>query len=121
MFDLTDVNVKTNNSQSLNINAVSGTIIKTYAESFIIKFNAKSEIAADILDKHPRMVKYTERHESAYIPNHTYEEPVYEPVVVLQIMLCGNDTFLAEIMWKDDFDELMKPQIIENKEDTNAK
>lgn len=117
MFNTTDINVKANNNQSLNINAVSGTIVKSYVKSFIIRFNAKSEIAKDILDKNPKMVKYTERHESEYLSGRTYNEPVYKPIVVLQIMLCGNDEFLAEIMWKDDFDKMMEPQIIEQKED----
>ena len=117
MFNSTDVRTNNNINQSLHINAVSGTIVKSYAESFIIRFNAKSEIAKDILNKHSRMVKYTEYNESEYLPGRKYETPVYEPVVVLQIMLCGNDVFLAEIMWKDDFDKLMKLQIVEDKEE----
>lgn len=40
-----------------------------------------------------------------------------ESVVVLQVMLCGNDEFLAEIMWKDDFDKMFEPMAeSENKE-----
>lgn len=119
MFNTTDVTVRNNNNynQSLNINAVSGTIVKSYVKSFIVRFNSKSEIAKDILDKNPRMVKYTEYHENRYNPAHRIEKPIYEPIVVLQIMLCGNDEFLAEIMWEDDFDKMMEPQIIEQKEE----
>jgi len=119
MFDTTDVNVRTNNNinQSLNINAVSGTIVKSYVKSFIVRFNMRSKMAKDILDKNPKMVKYTEYYENRYDPAHRIEEPVYKPIVVLQIMLCGNDEFLAEIMWEDDFNKMMEPQIVEQKEE----
>lgn len=117
MFNTTDVTVRNNLNQSLNINAVSGTIVKSCVKSFIIRFNAKSEIAKDILDKNPRMVKYTEYHENRYGSGHRYAEPIYEPIVVLQIMLCGDNEFLAEIIWKEDFDKMMEPQIVELKDD----
>ena len=50
----------------------------------------KSTMADQLLDKKPRLQKYGE----------------YEPVVVLQVMLCGEQELLAEVMWKEDFDKV---------------
>lgn len=88
------------NSQTVNINAVSGTIVKNYKDSFILRFHMKSEMAGLVLDQEPRLKRKNER---GY-----WEE---EPVVVLQVMLCGDQEFLAEVMWKEDFDKMFEPQI----------
>ena len=29
-----------------------------------------------------------------------------KPAVVLQVMLCGGEQLLAEVMWKEDFDKM---------------
>ena len=55
----------------------------------------KSSMAESILSKNPLMRK-----------NYSGEEPV----VVLQVMLCGDGELLAEVMWKDDFDEIFKAE-----------
>ena len=52
-------------------------------------------MAESILSKNPLMRK-----------NYSGEEPV----VVLQVMLCGDGELLAEVMWKDDFDEIFKAE-----------
>ena len=80
--------------QTVNINAVSGTIVKNYKDSFILRFHMKSTMADQLLDKKPRLQKYGE----------------YEPVVVLQVMLCGEQELLAEVMWKEDFDKMYEQQ-----------
>ena len=85
--------------QTVNINAVSGTIVKNYKDSFILRFHMKSTMADLLLDKNPKLQKYGE----------------YEPVVVLQVMLCGEQEFLAEVMWKEDFDNMYEPQEGEEK------
>lgn len=82
-------------NNSIKINAVSGTIVKNYRKSFILRFHMKSSMAESILSKKPFMKK-----------NYSEEEPV----VVLQVMLCGDGELLAEVMWKDDFDELFKAE-----------
>lgn len=82
------------NSQSIKINAVSGTIVKNYKESFILRFHMKSLLAEKLLDASPEL----------RVPNHN----TYKPVVVLQVMLCGEQELLAEVMWKSDFDEMFE-------------
>ncbi|SDW49019.1 hypothetical protein SAMN05216391_10926 [Lachnospiraceae bacterium KHCPX20] len=82
------------NPQTVNINAVSGTIVKNYKDSFILRFYMKSKMAENLLDKKPRLQKHSG----------------YESVVVLQVMLCGEQEFLAEVMWKEDFDKMYESQ-----------
>ncbi len=79
--------------QSVKINAVSGTMVKNYKDSFMLRFHMKSSMADGIFDIHPHI-------------NTNYEGS--KRVVVLQIMLCGDQEFLAEVMWKDDFDKMFE-------------
>ena len=82
------------NSQTVNINAVSGTIVKNYKDSFIVKFHTKSKMADTLLDENPRMIKRGN----------------YEDAVVLQVMLCGEQELMAEVMWKEDFDKMFESE-----------
>lgn len=84
-------------NQSLNINAVSGTILKTYRNSFILRFHMSSETAHKLFDNYPVLKK----------GNYN------RPVVVLQVMICGDKEFLAEVMWKEDFDKLFNDGVEE--------
>lgn len=83
-----------NAPQTVHINAVSGTIVKNYEDSFILRFHMKSTMAEKLLDKEPAL-------------NHHGKN---KPVVVLQVMLCGEQELLAEVMWKDDFDKIFEPK-----------
>lgn len=97
-----------NNPQTVNINAVSGTIVKNYKDSFILRCHMNSEMAEALLAKEPQLIKRIVKHPGEY---HTWEEKIKEPVVVLQVMLCGEQELLAEVMWKDDFDKMLQPHI----------
>lgn len=92
-------------NNSININAVSGTIVKNYRKSFILRFHMKSPMAESMLSKNP----------SLYIE----EICSRKPVVVLQVMLCGDEELLAEVMWEDDFDEIFKAESEEEDADSN--
>ena len=50
--------------------------------------------------------------EEAYL----YKNNRKYPIVVLQVMLCGDQELLAEIMWKNDFDKLFPNHIKESEE-----
>ena len=92
MFDGHNVS----NLQTVNINAVSGTIVKNYKDSFILRFHMKSEMADLLLSKKPSLNMGP------------YRDSEHKPVVVLQVMLCGEQQFLAEVMWKEDFDKMFE-------------
>lgn len=79
---------------NVKVNAVSGTIVKNYKESFMRRFHLKSSLADDLLRDEPSM--YNRRKKDN------------RPVVILQILLCGEGEVIAEIMWKEDFEKLFE-------------
>lgn len=85
------------NPQNVSINAVGGTIVKNYKKSFIMRFHMNSAVAKSVLDKIPRLDK--------------------RPIVVLQVMICGEKELLAELMWEEDFNKLYEPQTKESEVD----
>ncbi|CAI3587087.1 hypothetical protein [Clostridium neonatale] len=100
MFNTT--NNSTRISNNLNINAVNGTILKSYPKSFFKRFHLKSDFAKSILNEYPMMDIHEENGGAgARFSN-------YKPVVILQMMMCGDMDVIAEIMLKKDFDELFE-------------
>lgn len=71
---------KDNKNNTLNINACSGGIYKTYEESWFNSFNLKSCMA-----------------ENLFKPN--------ESTIILQMILCGKDEVIAELIDKEDLDK----------------
>lgn len=69
--------------QNTNINAVSGTIIKNYKESFFLRFDLESNLARQLLSNSPN-----------------YKD---KQVVVIQMMVCGEMEVIAEVIKKDDY------------------
>lgn len=77
---------------SIKINAVSGTLVKNYKKSFIVIFHRGSQMANDLLDVDPSIKKNN----------------LQIPVVVLQVMLAGDNYMMAEVMYKKDFDNMFE-------------
>lgn len=72
-----------------NVNAVSGTLRKTLRKSFFKRFHIKSTMADYVFDnKKPRL------------------KDGGNEIVVLQIMLCGDNEFLTELIYKEDYEEI---------------
>lgn len=69
------------NSQSVQMNAVSGTIIKSHPKSQIRYCHLDSQLAGDLFGRNPSHV-------------------------VLQAMLCGEKRVLVEIVSAKDFEEV---------------
>lgn len=72
-----------------------GSIKKTHKKSWFKKFNLNSYEANNILSKNPLWKCETNSH--SIIPHDHYED-----VVVLQILLCGHNEAIAEIVFKED-------------------
>lgn len=88
---------------SLKVNAVSGTIVKNYKDSFFVHFQLGSNMGKSLLSKNPNI-----RDKQA---------------VVIQCMCAGgNDVseIIAEVMWKEDFDKLFE-DIREEEESSKPK
>lgn len=92
------------NNQKVEINAVSGTLVKNYKDSFVLRFHMQSKCAEQVLSENPTMpTQITNEYGAKYSQN--------KPIVVLQVMLCGDGELIAEIMWKEDFDKMYEMQI----------
>ena len=80
-------------NSTLNVNAVSGTLVKHYKDSFFVGFHLHSDFANNILnEKGPYILKNREELSA----------------VILQCMVCGDMEVICEIMWKEDFDKIFK-------------
>jgi formyltetrahydrofolate hydrolase len=99
---------RTNVSNSIKINAVTGNILKNYQKSFFKRFKLDSTMAKQLFDEElPHLSKYTTEYYNTQSYS-SYQKEEKRPVVIVQMMICGESEVLAEIMWKDDFDELFK-------------
>jgi hypothetical protein len=93
-----NTNFKNTNNFNYNINAVSGTIRKSHPKSIITKV----KLDDTLLDKiNP---KYTVTTKKYYGNNYdSYNESKDYPVVILQVMLCGDNYCLVEFVLEEDF------------------
>ena len=82
-------------NNSIKINAISGTLVKNYKESFIVRFHNNSSMADDLLDVNPSIKKNNQ----------------WIPVVVLQVMIASDNHMIAEVMYKSDFDRMFDQPI----------
>jgi hypothetical protein len=97
--DLSRREIKMFNSYSssktnININAVSGTIVKNHKDSFILDYHLDSTLGRRLMTANPTLERKIEYYNST------------QPVVILQSMVCGDLRVISEIMWKSDFDAL---------------
>lgn len=102
MFDSTNVSYCNQYSQVVNIlPACVGTLQKSSPLSKIIKCSIDSEFAKNALDEfNPHIVKTTKKsytYSSGY-----YEETEEIPIVVLQVMVFGNNECLIEFITKEE-------------------
>lgn len=85
---LDNINVMKVGGNTININAVSGTLIKSTEKSKIVRFHKNSKLAEYMFnEEQPRRVR------STYDANNENKN-----VVVLQVMLCSSDEFLVEYL-----------------------
>ena len=101
MLDSTNIKLNNNQNFNYNINAVSGTIRKSHPKSIITKVDLNDTL----LDKIKPMYKTREWHETYH--NNTLDRGYYaeveNPVIILQVMLCGDNQCLVEFVLKKDF------------------
>lgn len=107
LYSSYEANPVTNNS--LNINAVSGTLTKTYKDSYFMRFSKDSVCEHFYFreEKPSRVIDKSDyRCDSKYEKyGHSYYK--LKEIVVLQIMLCSNDDFLVEAIDKEDYYKML--------------
>ena len=83
--------ISNKNIVSNHVNAVTGNITKTYAKSFFKRFNLKSRRADELLSPTPTLtIGYSSR-----------------CVEVVQMVVVGDMEVVAEIMFKEDYKEVI--------------
>ncbi len=96
---LIDNHYEANPITNINVNAVSGTLIKTFKDSYFVRFHMNSTFAKRYFqEKNP--FRETNGKETE--------------IVIVQCMLCGDGEFLVEVIDKIDYDK-----IFEIKEENN--
>lgn len=57
-------------------------------------------------EEQPHLSKFTRQYYDNSSDSYMKEEK--RPVVITQMMMCGESEVLAEIMWQDDFDKMFE-------------
>lgn len=105
-----EANPVTNNS--LNINAVSGTLTKTYKDSYFTRFS-KDSICEHFYFREKKPSRIIDKsnciNASEYNSYERYNFVYYKlkEIVILQVMLCSNDDFLVEAIDKEDYHKML--------------
>ena len=90
------------NNNELNINACSGGIYKTYKESWFTRFNLESSLAKTLFKPYDNKMKVAaDTSESGYCGYYTKEHK--EPVIIIQMIICGDMEVIAEVIQEKDF------------------
>ena len=124
-------NSVTNNTTK--INAVSGTLTKTYQKSYFIKENdiydlfgespfRKIKIERKKLPKPSYYRNYEDvtEYDSYITSSDGRDYDVYYkhiPIIILQIMLCGENKQIYEVIDKEDYDDMFKADLVEKVSD----
>lgn len=93
---------------NIDINSVSGTLVKNYKKSFFFKCEENSMEAERLFNptnSHIRVPHHTEgaKKGEEYIGSRSFTI-YYKNTVVLQSMILANGILLNEVMWQEDFD-----------------
>lgn len=87
-------------SNTIKINAISGTLVKNYKDSFFLDYDIGSNLADALHSAAPRY--YAKGRRCFY----SLREEDTEPVVILQTMLISEKRVMSEVIYKSDFDKL---------------
>lgn len=91
-------------TNTLKINACSGGIYKTYKESWFTRFNLKSKIADTLFRPYDNELQIDREKTKEYsFGGGYYTEVPKQPVVILQMIICGDMEVIAEVIKEEDF------------------
>lgn len=108
MDSYTKVSSNSKTTNNIEINAITGTIVKNYKDSFFKRFSLHDKISNQLFDEGGA---YLTKTETKYYDNSSYKSYNSEikiPVVILQMMMCGKDEVLCELIFKEDFDKFFE-------------
>ena len=111
LFNITYVRGGDTNN-NIDINSVSGTLVKNYRNSFFYQCKEGSKEYDCLFDpENPRIYvsyKIKDAIKDEEFRGGDYYTVYYKQVVVLQSMILANGILLNEVIWKDDFDNMFE-------------
>ena len=111
MFNSTYVRGGDTNS-NIDINSVSGTLVKNYRNSFFYQCKEGSKEYDLLFDPENPRIYVSSKIKDAITEKEwrcgDYHTAYYKQVVVLQSMILANGILLNEVIWKDDFDNMFE-------------
>lgn len=93
-------------SQSININAVTGAILKNHPKSWFERFHLKSDRAISLLKEGGHRATKTEYVDEPYSRGKYYFHEVHDPdkdIIILQMVICGDMEVMAELVYSKDY------------------
>lgn len=96
------------NTQSVNINAVTGAILKNHPKSWFERFHLNSKRAEQLLKEggHKATKEITERDEYSRMgySRRTVSDPDKD-ITILQMVICGGMEVMAELVYTKDYEQ----------------
>lgn len=97
------------NTQSMQINAVTGSILKNHPKSWFECFGLDSPRAKALLNEggHKGGTEYTHYNACSMYLAHDTSTPVHDPekdIVILQMLICGDMKVIAECVYLKDLE-----------------
>lgn len=103
---------------NININAISGTLVKNYQKSFFINVKSGSTLFKQLFEETEPYLEVNYNTPGCYKVHKSYERYGYgessetfyyrKSVVVIQAMIVADGVYMTELMWKEDFDKLFE-------------
>jgi hypothetical protein len=95
-----------NHTNNININAVTGAILKNHPKSWFERFHLQSERAKKLLCEGGNKSVRKEKISYQYVEG-TFEKDVPTPekdIIVLQMVICGDMEVMAELVYRKDYE-----------------
>ena len=111
MFNSTYVRCGDTNN-NIDINSVSGTLVKNYRNSFFYQCKEGSKECGYLFNPENPRIYVSSKIKDAITEKEwrggDYYTVYYKQVVVLQSMILADGILLNEVIWKDDFDNMFE-------------
>lgn len=96
-----------NHTNNVNINAVTGAILKNHPKSWFERFNLKSDRAKSLFHEGGHKATKQVWRPSEYHPNggsYSYEDNPDKNITILQMVICGDMEVMAELVYTKDYE-----------------
>jgi hypothetical protein len=95
-----------NHTNNVNINAVTGAILKNHPKSWFERFNLKSDRAIQLLQEGGDTGKELVRGQYST----WYKDNPEKAITVLQMVICGDMEVMAELVYTKDYNHVETPK-----------